>query len=241
MSFGETVKNLRIAKKVTLRQFCQEHGCDPSNWSKIERGINPPPKDEETLMAWAKALGLKPKTEAWQNFMLEAEVSRGNIPREVMNDPALLEKLPAFFRTIRGSGVGGRELDNLIEKITQAHTSSEEKMNNQRIEKMKGRLVKHSKIQIPKKEIAEFCRRHHIRRLALFGSVLRNDFSPASDVDVLVEFEPGHTPGLAFFDMQDELSQILGRKVDLNTPGFLGRYFRADVLSEAETLYDQAA
>ena len=61
MSFGETVKNLRIAKKVTLRQFCQEHGCDPSNWSKIERGINPPPKDEETLMAWAKALNSSQK------------------------------------------------------------------------------------------------------------------------------------------------------------------------------------
>ena len=80
MSFGETVKNLRIAKKVTLRQFCQEHGYDPSNWSKIERGINPPPKDEETLMRWAKALGLKAQTEDWKNFMLEAEVSRGNIP-----------------------------------------------------------------------------------------------------------------------------------------------------------------
>ncbi|HLD50172.1 MAG TPA: helix-turn-helix transcriptional regulator [bacterium] len=126
MSFGETVKNLRIAKKVTLRQFCQEHGYDPSNWSKIERGINPPPKDEETLEHWAKALGLKPKTEAWKNFMLEAEISRGNIPREVMNDPALLEKLPAFFRTVRGSEVGRRELDNLIEKIRKVHTPDED-------------------------------------------------------------------------------------------------------------------
>ncbi len=160
--------------------------------------------------------------------MLEAEVSRGNIPREVMNDPALLEKLPAFFRTVRGSEAGGRELDNLIEKIRKAHIPSEGKMNQ-------------PKIQIPKKEISEFCRRHHIRRLALFGSVLRDDFRPSSDVDVLVEFEPGRTPGLAFFGMQDELSQILGRKVDLNTPGFLSRYFRADVLAEAETLYDQAA
>jgi transcriptional regulator with XRE-family HTH domain len=126
MSFGETVKNLRIAKKVTLRQFCQEHGYDPSNWSKIERGINPPPKDEETLMHWAKALGLKAQTEDWKDFMLEAEVSRGNIPREVMNDTALLEKLPAFFRTIRGSELGGRELDNLIEKIRRAHTPDED-------------------------------------------------------------------------------------------------------------------
>ena len=122
MSFGETVKNLRIAKKVTLRQFCQEHGYDPSNWSKIERDINPPPKDEETLTRWAKALGIKPKTEAWKNFILEAEISRGDIPREVMSDPALLEKLPAFFRTVRGAELSGRELDNLIEKIRKAHT-----------------------------------------------------------------------------------------------------------------------
>jgi len=126
MSFGETVKNLRIAQKMTLRQFCQEQGYDPSNWSKIERGINLPPKDEETLMRWAKALGLKPKTEDWKNFMLEAEISRGNIPREVMKNPALLEKLPAFFRTVRGSEAGGRELDNLIEKIRKAHTPDED-------------------------------------------------------------------------------------------------------------------
>ena len=85
-----------------------------------------------------------------------------------------------------------------------------------------------------------FCRRHHIRRLALFGSVLRDDFGPESDVDVLVEFEPGHVPGLAFFAMQDELSAMLGRKVDLNTPGFLSRYFRDEVLAEAETQYGAA-
>ena len=82
-----------------------------------------------------------------------------------------------------------------------------------------------------------FCRRHHIRRLALFGSVLRDDFSPESDVDVLVEFEPGQVPGLAFFSMEEELSTILGRKVDLNTPGFLSRYFRDQVLAEAENQY----
>ena len=126
MSFGEMVKNLRIEKKMTLRQFCQEYGYDPSNWSKIERGVNLPPKDEETLEHWAKALGLKPKTEAWKSFMVEAEVSRGNIPRDVMNDPALLGKLPAFFRTVRGSEVGERELDNLIEKIRKAHTPDED-------------------------------------------------------------------------------------------------------------------
>ena len=83
----------------------------------------------------------------------------------------------------------------------------------------------------------EFCRRNHIRKLSLFGSVLREDFEPDSDIDVLVEFEPGKTPGLAFFGMQDELSEMLGRKVDLNTPACLSRHFREEVLREAEAQY----
>ena len=95
-------------------------------------------------------------------------------------------------------------------------------------------------IKIPRKKLAEFCRKHHIRKLAFFGSVLRDDFTPESDIDVLVEFEPGHTPGLAFFAMQDELSQILGHKVDLNTPGFISRYFREQVMREARVQYVQA-
>lgn len=93
-------------------------------------------------------------------------------------------------------------------------------------------------ISIPETELREFCQRHHIKRLALFGSVLRDDFGPHSDIDVLVEFESGHVPGFAFFGMQDELSQIFGHKVDLNTPGFLSRYFREQVQSEAVVLYD---
>jgi predicted nucleotidyltransferase len=93
------------------------------------------------------------------------------------------------------------------------------------------------KIEAPKQEIAAFCRRHHIRRLAFFGSVLRDDFTPESDVDVLVEFEEGHVPGLAFITMQDELSEVLQRKVDLNTPACLSPYFRHEVVEEAEVLY----
>ncbi len=92
-------------------------------------------------------------------------------------------------------------------------------------------------IEIQKDQVAEFCRRHYVRKLALFGSVLREDFRPDSDVDVLVEFEPGHVPGLAFLTMQQELSAVLGRNVDLNTPKFLSRYFRDQVQSEAEVLY----
>ena len=94
-----------------------------------------------------------------------------------------------------------------------------------------------AKISIPKEQIAQFCHRHHIRKLSLFGSVLRDDFGPKSDIDVLVEFEPGKTPGLAFFAMQDELSQVLGYPVDLNTSQCLSRYFRDEVLAEAEAVY----
>ena len=94
-----------------------------------------------------------------------------------------------------------------------------------------------TRIRIDKQRIAEFCRRHRVRRLALFGSVLREDFTSDSDVDVLAEFEDGHVPGLAFFAMEQELSEILGRKVDLNTPNFLSPDFRDNVLATAEEQY----
>lgn len=94
-----------------------------------------------------------------------------------------------------------------------------------------------ARITVPQDELARFCLRHHIRRLAFFGSVLRPDFRPDSDVDVLVEFETGHVPGLAFFGMEEELSRILGRKVDLQTPQFLSRHFRDRVLKESEVQY----
>ena len=92
-------------------------------------------------------------------------------------------------------------------------------------------------IDMPKEEVSAFCRRHHICKLAFFGSVLRDDFGPDSDVDVLVEFEPGYVPGLEFFSMQRELSAILGRKADMNTPQDLSKYFREEVLNGAEVEY----
>ena len=91
--------------------------------------------------------------------------------------------------------------------------------------------------KLPKQKIAAFCRRHHIRKLALFGSALRDDFAPDSDLDILVEFEPEHVPGLEFFGMETELSGMLGRKVDLNTPQFLSHHFRQSALEEAEVQY----
>jgi len=97
--------------------------------------------------------------------------------------------------------------------------------------------MKKTAIDLPKEKIGEFCKRNHIRKLSLFGSALRGDFRPGSDIDVLVEFETGHVPGLNFFTMEIELSQLLGQKVDLNTPQFLSRYFREQVLAESEALY----
>ncbi len=97
------------------------------------------------------------------------------------------------------------------------------------------------KVAADKDKIAEFCRENHIRRLALFGSALREDFGPESDVDVLVEFEPGHVPGLIrLAGLELDLSDIFGgRKVDLRTPEDLSRYFREAVVAEAEALYEE--
>lgn len=96
-------------------------------------------------------------------------------------------------------------------------------------------------IRIDRDAVANFCRARGIRKLSLFGSVLRDDFNPRrSDIDVLAEFEPDAHPGLRFFGYGDELSAILGRKVDFNTPAWLSKYFRDQVLREAVTVYEQA-
>lgn len=98
-----------------------------------------------------------------------------------------------------------------------------------------------AKIEVPKSELSKFCRKNNIRRLSLFGSVLRDDFGPDSDVDVLVEFQPGTRIGLIQLTrLEIELSGILGRKVDLNTPGFISKYFRSEVMTEGEVHYAEA-
>jgi predicted nucleotidyltransferase len=95
-----------------------------------------------------------------------------------------------------------------------------------------------ARISIPKELLEAFCRRYHVRRLALFGSVLRDDFRPDSDIDVLVAFEPDQAVGLLrLAEMQTELTRLIGRRVDLNTSGFLSRYYRDQVLAEAEVQY----
>jgi hypothetical protein len=93
-------------------------------------------------------------------------------------------------------------------------------------------------VNFPDDQIAEFCRRHGVKKLSVFGSILRDDFRPESDVDILVEFEPGRTPGMiGFGGMILELSAMIGRNVDLRTPFDLSRYFRPAVLKEARTLH----
>jgi len=98
-----------------------------------------------------------------------------------------------------------------------------------------------AKIDVPREEIADFCRRNHIRRLAFLGSVLRHDFGPESDVDVLVEFEAGTRVGLiTLAGMEIELSELLGRKADMHTAKGLNPRFRDEVLQTAEEQYEQA-
>ena len=98
-----------------------------------------------------------------------------------------------------------------------------------------------TRIKLPNGRIAEFCKRHRIRRLSLFGSVLRGDFGPDSDIDILVEFEFGTRVGLiTLAGLELELGEIIGRKVDLNTPGFLSKYYRDRIINEAVVQYDAA-
>ena len=93
-------------------------------------------------------------------------------------------------------------------------------------------------IEFPKEEIGEFCKKHSIRKLSLFGSALRDDFTSESDLDILVEFDPAHIPGLIrLAGMELELGEILGRKVDMRTAQDLSRYFRDEVLKSALVQY----
>jgi predicted nucleotidyltransferase len=100
--------------------------------------------------------------------------------------------------------------------------------------------MKPQRFEIPVGRLADFCRRHHIRKLSLFGSALRDDFGPDSDVDVLVRFEPGHVVGLDIVDIEEELSQLFGgRKIDLVNEKYLNRRLRARIMAEAEVQYAQ--
>jgi predicted nucleotidyltransferase len=102
------------------------------------------------------------------------------------------------------------------------------------------KVIRQARLRLPHQQITAFCQRHHIRKLSLFGSALRDDFGSESDIDILVEFEPGQTVGfLKLAALEIELSEMVGRKVDLRTPAELSRYFRQEVMAEAEVQYEQ--
>ena len=102
-------------------------------------------------------------------------------------------------------------------------------------------MPERARIQVPPAKLADLCRRNNVQRLSLFGSVLRDDFALDSDVDMLVEFVPGTVVGyLGLAAMEIELAEIVGRRVDLRTPAELSRYFRDEVLAEAEVQYVQS-
>lgn len=106
---------------------------------------------------------------------------------------------------------------------------------------MKLMALEMNSLQSSRTELERICNRYYVRRLALFGSALGEGFGPNSDVDVLVEFEPSHTPGLAFVRLQRELSEAMGREVDLHTHYSLSRYFRDEVQEQSQTFYERVA
>ncbi len=95
-------------------------------------------------------------------------------------------------------------------------------------------------VNVSTDQLATLCRKYSVRRLSLFGSVLGDDFRSDSDLDMLVEFEPAAHIGLDFITLQEQLSQLFGRRVDLNTPNFLSRYFREKVIHSAQVMYERA-
>lgn len=115
--FGEILKNLRIKKELSLRDVCKEAGYDPSNWSKIERGIISPPADEKILIKWAQILGFGQSKKELREFIDEAQVAQGIIPQDIMTSQNAVKAMPAFFRTLRNEKPTKEEIDNLIRLI----------------------------------------------------------------------------------------------------------------------------
>jgi len=119
-AFGAFFKELRIGQKVTLRQFCQGHGYDPGNISKLERGLLPPPDSEAKLAEFAKALKIRRGSDAWYQFFDLARAARGKLPPDVLRKRDVVARLPLLFRTLRGQKVSAQKLNELIEMIRRA-------------------------------------------------------------------------------------------------------------------------
>ena len=119
-SFGGVFKACRIKSGVTLRAFCQEHGFDPGNISRLERGRMQPPTSAEKLTEYANALGIDRGSDDWYEFFDLAAAERGRIPADLLSDEELLGKMPVLFRTLRGDKFDRSKLDDLIERIRRA-------------------------------------------------------------------------------------------------------------------------
>lgn len=118
MNFADFTKTKRIAARLTLREFCRLLNIDPSNWSKVERGVSPPPADESFLKKLAKTLGLSHDDEA--QLRDHAAISRGQIPAD-LQEGEILAKMPAFFRAIRGQEYDANDLQQMIEDVRKLH------------------------------------------------------------------------------------------------------------------------
>lgn len=116
-SFGKFLKKLRLATGLSMREFCLKHGFDAGNFSRLERGLFPPPQKEELLSKYAEALGLVCGSEEWIEFFDVAAASRGEIPKDLLDDQQLVDKLPALFRTLRGKPISASQMDSLIDKV----------------------------------------------------------------------------------------------------------------------------
>jgi transcriptional regulator with XRE-family HTH domain len=116
-AFGALLKRFRIARGLTLREFCKQHGFDPGNYSRVERGVFDPPRAKEKLEQYARALGLRAGGDEWIEFFDTAAASRGEIPRDLLSDEEVVDKLPILFRTLRGKPISPDRLEELVERI----------------------------------------------------------------------------------------------------------------------------
>ena len=118
--FGPYLKQLRMDRRITLRAFCSKADADPGNISRMERGVWPPPQDQDILERYAKALDLKPGSDEWYRLFDFAAADRGIVPRDIMNDAEVVKVLPVLFRTLRREKPTGKDLDRLVDKLKRA-------------------------------------------------------------------------------------------------------------------------
>jgi transcriptional regulator with XRE-family HTH domain len=117
MRFGPYIRELRKDRRLGLREFCKALAMDPSNWSKVERGVLHPPTEEEKITEISSLLGISKGDDEWHNMIDYASLDRGEVPKDILSDEEVLDKLPAFFRTMRGQKPDEKELRRLIELI----------------------------------------------------------------------------------------------------------------------------